>query len=323
VLAIPAHRRWLFGWPLWAGAALAAAAVAPVLAWNAAHGWASILKQGTRGGEVPPLRALQFIAELLAGQLALATPVIAVLCAAGTLAAIRAASRARPGLLLVATLAAIPAAVFLLHALGGRVQANWPGLAYPAAAIAAAALGGGWRRWVRPGVALGLCITAAAWLQATLAPLPLPPRLDPALLRLAGWEALAGDIAAAARQEGATVVASTSYGHAALLARLLPPDLAVVGLEGRWALFRLPDARPALAGRPLLVLHSARRDEQLHTDALADIRQVATLVRGRHGMAAEGFRLYRATGRLGEQPAALMPRLVDIRPPAPLREPAP
>ena len=322
VLAIPAHRRWLLSWPLWAGAALAAAVVAPVLAWNATHGWASILKQGARGGEGPPLRALQFLAELVAGQLALATPVIAVLCAAGLLAALRRGARDRPGWVLLAGLSGMPAVVFTLHALGERVQANWPGIAYPAACIAAAAivptLAVRWQRWVRPGLALGLAITAATWAQATLAPLPLPPPLDPTLLRLAGWNALAADIAATARREGITIVATTNYGHAALLARLLPPDIAVVGLEGRWALFRLPDARPVLAGRPLLLLHSARRDERLHTDALATPQQIATLTRGRDGMAAEQFRLYRATGRQGEQPAALMPR-----PHAPLREARP
>ena len=322
VLAIPAHRRWLFSWPLWAGAALAAAIVAPVLAWNAAHGWASILKQGARGGEVPPLRALQFLAELAGSQLALATPVIAVLCAAGILAAIRRGTRDQPGWVLIAGLSAMPAVVFTLHALGERVQGNWPGIAYPAACIAAAGLfptlAERWRSWLRPGLALGLAMTAATWTQATLAPLALPRPLDPTLLRLAGWEALASDIAAIARQQGIGIVASTNYGHAALLARLLPPDIAVVGMEGRWALFRLPDARPAIAGHPLLLLHSARRDERLHTDDLTAPQQVATLTRARHGMAAEQFRLYRATGRQGEQPAALMPR-----PHAPLREPRP
>lgn len=316
VLAVPAHRRWLLGWQLWAGAAIAAAVVAPVLAWNAAHGWASILKQGARGGEVPPLHALQFLAELVAGQAALATPIVAVLCAAGVLAAICRASGTQPGWMLLAGLSAVPAAVFALHTLGARVQANWPGIAYPAAAIAAAAIAAGWQGWIRPGLALGFGMTAATWLQATLAPLPLPARLDPTLLRLAGWEALAADIAAIARREGIAAVASTNYGHAALLARLLPPDLQVVGMEGRWALFRLPDARPAIDGRPMLLLHSARRDERLHTDALAAPRQVATLTRGRRGLAAEEFRLYRGTGRHGEKPAALMPRPLR-RDPAP------
>jgi hypothetical protein len=161
-------------------------------------------------------------------------------------------------------------------------------------------------------------MTAATWTQATLAPLALPRPLDPTLLRLAGWEALASDIAATARQQGIGIVATTNYGHAALLARLLPPDIVVVGMEGRWALFRLPDARPAIAGRPLLLLHSARRDERLGTDDIVAPQQVATLTRARNGMAAEQFRLYRAIGRQGEQPAALMPR-----PHASLRESRP
>lgn len=318
VLAVPSHRRWLSGWPLWAGAALAAVIVAPVLAWNAQHAWAGILKQSGRGGDAPPLRTLQFLAELLAGQAMLATPVVFALCMAGTTAALRRFSGTQPAWLLLAGLSAIPAVVFTLHVLGERVQGNWPAIAYPAACIAAGALADRWRRWLRPALALGFGLTAATWLQATLAPLPLPMRLDPSLLRLAGWPALAAEITAAARREGVSIVATNNYGHAALLARLLPPDLQVVGMEGRWALFRLPDARPILAGRPLLLLHSTRRDNDLGTDDVADPQPVATLTRGRNGMAAEVFRLYRATGRHGAQPAALMPR-----PHAPLREPAP
>lgn len=318
VLVVPAHRAWLRRWQLWAGAAIAGAIVAPVLAWNALHGWASILKQGSRGGDVPPLRALQFLVELAGGQLALATPVIAMLCAAGIVAAIRRFGPSQPGWVLLAGLSAIPAAVVTLHALGERVQANWPAIAYPAACIAAVALADRWRRWLRPGLALGFGLTAATWLQATLAPLPLPLRLDPTLLRLAGWPALAAEITATARHEGVSIVATNNYGHAALLARLLPPDIAVAGLEGRWSLFRLPDARPALAGHTLLLLHSTRRDDDLGTDGVAGPQLVATVTRGRNGMAAEEFRLYRATGRHGAQPAALMPR-----PLAPLRETAP
>ena len=51
--------------------------------WNAAHGWASLLRQGGRVGDWQPERAPQFLAELLGGQIGLATPLVFLLCAGG------------------------------------------------------------------------------------------------------------------------------------------------------------------------------------------------------------------------------------------------
>jgi 4-amino-4-deoxy-L-arabinose transferase-like glycosyltransferase len=308
VLAVPVLRAWVLRWQVWVAAGLGLAAVAPVLAWNAAHGWVSLIKQASRGGEASWARAAQFQAELVGGQLGLVTPVIAVLCAAGVVLAVRLAWRREAGWLLLAGLTALPAAVFVVQAMGARVQANWPGIVYPAACIAAAGLGAGWHRWVRPGVALGLAMTGIAYVQATLAPVALPMRLDPTLLRLGGWQALADEVAAAARREGVRFVASDNYGHAALMARLLPADIVVVGLEDRWALFRLPDARAGLDGAPGLLLRSARRDDRPDLHNWAELGPPALLARSRGGMTAEGFRLYRGTFRAGTQPAALLPR---------------
>ncbi len=79
----PEGRRWLrTPWP-WAGGALAALCFAPVLWWNAGHGWASFAKQGGRTGDWRPAEALGHVAELLGSQLGLGTPGVAVLCAAG------------------------------------------------------------------------------------------------------------------------------------------------------------------------------------------------------------------------------------------------
>ncbi len=306
--ASPGPRAWLRRWQPWAAAGLAVALVAPVLAWNAAHDWVSLIKQASRGGEATLARAVQFQGELLGGQLGLATPGIAVLCAVGVGLALRGTWRREPGWVLLAGLSAVPAVVFVVQAMGARVQANWPGILYPAACIAAAGLGGRWPGWVRPGVVLGAALTAITYVQATLAPVALPMRLDPTLLRLGGWQTLADEVAAAARREGAGFVASDNYGHAALLARLLPADIVVVGLEDRWALFRLPDARTALDGRPGLLLRSARRDDRPDLRDWAMLEPLAMIARARNGMTAEGFRMYRGTFRQGDQPAALLPR---------------
>ena len=81
--AVPDARAWLRHWQLWAGGALALASFAPVLAWNAAHGWASLAKQAGRAGDWQPVRALGYLAELAGGQVGLATPGIAWVFGAG------------------------------------------------------------------------------------------------------------------------------------------------------------------------------------------------------------------------------------------------
>ena len=105
-----------------------------------------------------------------------------------------------PGWTLLAMLTLPPALVFLQHALGDRVQGNWPAIIYPAAAVAASGLSGRlWSRLTFPAVALGAVVTAAVYAQATLSLMPLSPRLDPTVRMLAGWPALGSSVAEAAR----------------------------------------------------------------------------------------------------------------------------
>lgn len=288
-LLAPAMRRWLRSpWP-WAGGALAAALFAPVVVWNAAHGWASFAKQGGRIGDQGPGAALRFLGELVGGQAGLATPLVFALCVAGTVTAVQ---RVRdPAWALLAALTVPGAALFLQHALGDRVQGNWPAILYPAACVAAAGLGG----WLwRPAAALGLALSALVYLQAAAAPFALPRRLDITLVRMAGWERLAHD-AGRLRAPGDGFVAAESYGLAALLA-FHGPAVPVLGAEDRWALFDLP----AFAGHPpgLLVL-STRRTEPPDPALWRSSEQVGELVRARGGVTAETYRVYRVVPRDG------------------------
>ena len=308
LLASPKLRPWLRCWQPWAAAAIAAVIFSPVLAWNAEHDWASFAKQGARAADWDPARAVQFVTELLGGQIGLGTPLVALLCAAGMGLAWRRAWSQNPEWLLIALSAWIPAVVFLQHALGDRVQANWPAIIFPTAALAATSLGTAWRRLVPAAIATGFAITATVWIQAAAAPLRLPMRLDPTLLRVGGWADLARDIEATARTEGASFVAVDNYGQAALLARLLPPNEAVLGAEGRWSLFNLPDAAPIILGRTGILVRSARRDDAPDDRRWADVTRLAPLSRARGGMTAEDFRLYRVTGRAGAGTIAVMPR---------------
>ncbi len=305
LLAVPALRPWLGRWQVWTGAALALALFAPVLGWNAAHGWASFVRQGGRAADWRPARAAQFLGELLAGQLGLATPLLGALFAAGMVAAARQGWRRDPAWLLLAAFSLLPAAVVVQHASGDRVQANWPAVCFPAAAIAAAGMRAS--RWRAPAVALGAAITVLVWVQGIAAPVAVPRRLDPTLIRLGGWPALAAQVAAAADAEHAAFVAVDDYGLAATMARLLPARLAVLGVDPRWAYFRRPSGDAAMVGRHGILLRSARRSDAPAASDWTRVTLEGEPTRGRDGVLAETYRLYRVVGRSGAEPSALLP----------------
>ena len=183
-------------WP-WLGALLALAISSPSLLWEARHGWASIRFQlghglAARGAPEPFL-------HFLGGQLAAAGPVALVL---GALFLARArtpqAKRVAAGVL-------VPLAVTAWAALRGKVEANWPALAYPALAAAAAA----WLVRRRPATRQALVGASAALSLALLAVFAAEqrrPRLlagTAAIERFHGWK----DTAAAARRLAASACA--------------------------------------------------------------------------------------------------------------------
>ncbi len=286
IVLVPQARVWLKRWEFWAAAALACACVAPVVAWNAAHGWASFAKQGGRAGDWDPARALRFLGELVGGQVGLVTPGVFALCCVGVWHACRRALAREPVWTLLACVTVLPSAVFAEHALGGRVQANWPSVILPGAVLAAA--GAGLRFW-RSACALGAAMTAAIFIQATLAPLALPRAWDFTLIRLAGWSDLAGETYVAAGDIHADYVVADEYGLASELAfRLHQP---VVGLEPRWAYFGLSPA--AIAGRTGLLVRSFRDAGEPDRHLWSEAVLIGTRVRGRHGVEAERYGLYR------------------------------
>lgn len=252
LLVTPAMRPWLRRPGPWFGLALALLVFAPVVLWNADHDWAGFLRQGTRVTSWHAGRAAQFLGELIGGQAGLATPGIWLLSLGGMAAAATRFWRDRdPGWTLLACLT-LPAALYMVwHAMGARVQGNWPAIIYPATLIAAAGLvvGGGlpgpWSRLFRPSVALGLAICGLTYLQAATNLFPLPVRVDPIALRLADWDRVRDHVAEQAQRTGATFVASDQYALAATLAWILPQGVTVFGIEDRWRLFNLPRGHPA------------------------------------------------------------------------------
>jgi 4-amino-4-deoxy-L-arabinose transferase-like glycosyltransferase len=310
----PKMRPWLRRWEPWAAACIVLLLFSPVVIWNAAHAWVSFSRQGGRAADWNPARAMQFLAEFVAGQAGLLTPLLALLIGAGIVQAARRWPERGPGWLLLAALTVIPLVVFVQHALGDRVQANWPAVVYPAAAIAAAGLSPRWLRLMWPGIALGLALTVVVWVQSIAAPFALPAFWDPTLSRLAGWRELAASVESARQQAGADFVAAENYGHAAMLARLLPAEVPVLGVDPRWAMFRLPDGRSLTAGRVGLLVQSVRREGTPDPADWATITPFGTVLRQRNGVTAEEYRLYRVIGRAGAEPVAVMPRRVEEKP---------
>ena len=308
LMTVPAMRPWLVRPAPWLAALIALLIFAPVLLWNVANGGASFLKQGGRLGDFVSGRAWQFEAELIGGQIGLASPLIWLLCVAGLWAALRGlagknADRRGAALVLATTLPA--ALIFLIHALGDRVQGNWPAILYPGAALAAGALtglGGRPARLLRPAVILGAVFTLAIYAQALWGVLPIPPARDPTALQMAGWRSLSAAVAGAAQRAGRPCVTATNYGMASELAFYAPPGLRVIAAGPRWGFFRLPVG--GCAGKGMLL----RRVAEPRADAPPDMVQLAR----RHGMAG-GERAIIAHYTLAPEiadplPAAVLPR---------------
>jgi 4-amino-4-deoxy-L-arabinose transferase-like glycosyltransferase len=222
-------------WP-WAAILLAFLIFAPNIYWNATHHWASYLKQGSRVTGFDAARSLQVLAEFVASQIALATPLIFGLAAFGLWRL--GDTHTSPAHLLV-WLTVVPGVVFLEHVLSDRVQGNWAAIMYPSACLAAASLPmATLRRWLNPALALGFLLSALAYAQALAAPFPIPTRADTTALQLSGWPGLATAAAASAP----AFLTSDDYATAAALAYYAPKTTTVAGFAPRWNLLFTPAA---------------------------------------------------------------------------------
>lgn len=295
---------WWRDWRLYAGGALAGLVFLPVVLWNAAHEWASFLKQGGRAGADEGGFTLRYLGELLGGQVGLATPLVFLLCVAGVAVAARRWWRGDAAAGLLAALVLPSAALFLWQATGSRVQGNWPAILYPAACLAAAAFTPPrLLPWRRPAVVLGAVLTLAIYIQAAFAPLPLGRRQDPTLARMGGWPELAASVEAERLTQGARFVAAEEYGLASQLALHLPPGVPVIALNPRWALFNLPRPESGVTG---LLVQSERRDSAPDWPEAEPAGR--SISRSRRGIEAERYRVFRVETRPDLPPTAVLPR---------------
>jgi hypothetical protein len=293
VLLVPAVRFWLRRWQPWAACAIGFLLFAPVLAWNAEHGWAGFIRQGGRVEDWHPSRTLGFLAELIGGQIGLATPLIWALCMAGLwVAGWQAVQRRSPEWSLLAALSVPPVLMFLQHVSGDRVQGNWPAIIYPALVGAAGGLAVR-RSFLIGAVALGFAITGLAYVQASTGLIPLPPRFDPITMRLAGWDGLARQVGMFRDSTGAAYVAADGYALASELAWWLPSGARVAGADERWTLTTLPAVR--IAGQVGLLVRDDRRADPPDPGMWKDVERIGTVTRG--VVAGGAFSVYRVTSR--------------------------
>ncbi|PYD77113.1 4-amino-4-deoxy-L-arabinose transferase [Novacetimonas pomaceti] len=275
-----AGRAWLRRPAPWLAAGLFLLVISPVLWWNATHHWASLLRQGGRMGDWQAGRAMQFIGELVGGQAGLATPGIFLFFAGGMAWMLRHARRV-PACGLLSWMVLVPTVVFVVHALGDRVQANWPVILYPMLAVAAAQLA--WKWW-KGAVALGAVLCVLIFVQAAFEPLPLSAHTDVALRQMGGWPQLAAQVDAIAMPDD--FVTACDYGTASELA-LYMPQRTVVGIEPRWALFNLPHA---IRGEGIMVCNPRRTFDPRF---FAQVSRVGTLRRHGRIRDAEMLDVYR------------------------------
>lgn len=220
---------------LWGGALLTILIFSPVMIWNSQHQWISFLKQGGRTTDWNPSRALQFLSELLGGQIGLSTPVIFICFCIGLFYLTRTIwqRKCNSGAFLLWLMIVLPVCVFIQHAIGDRVQANWVGLLYPVLAIIAGIYVS---NWLKTAIIVGFSMVTLVYIQAVFAIIPLPAKKDMLLKQLGGWRELAQAVNHAVPLDH--IIISDNYGLASELQFYLPHrQITVIG--NRWKYFNL------------------------------------------------------------------------------------
>jgi 4-amino-4-deoxy-L-arabinose transferase-like glycosyltransferase len=269
LITSPDHRRWLRRPEPYIAAALALLIFAPVVVWNARHGWASFAFQGERAEGLHP-HPFAPVTTLL-GEALFVLPWIWLPMMIVWIAAIRRGPRQWEGWLL-SCLAAPPIVVFALIAgwSGQRVLFHWaaPGylMLFPLLGQAVAQRID--RRWVRRTIAgtaglilLTLTIIGSQlqldWLGGNLA---LLMRKDPTAEGV-DWTSLRRDLVASGALAPGSVVGVPDWRDAGKIAYGLGPDVTVLCLNRDARQFGLAWPVRNFVGRPVLLLlpeHASR-----------------------------------------------------------------
>jgi 4-amino-4-deoxy-L-arabinose transferase-like glycosyltransferase len=301
------ERHWfLTFWP-YLGAAVALLMFAPVVLWNAEHGWISFAKQFGRLEQSG--LTLRFFVEFLGAQLALATPFIAILGVAGVAALLRSRETMQSVTALLPALMAPAAIYFAWHALHDRVQGNWPSFLYPAFALAAAAAclrieqtpASAFlrvsRRIALPFASVMLAIVYAQALWGIV-----PKVRDPVSRLLAvGMGPVAAEIDRLRSQTQARAVLTTGYALTGWLSFYLPSHPPVVQINERLRYLDEPEPPQHLFQGPLLYVTEPRNDQSaLLAMRFARIVRLADVARTRNGATIDRYSVYSVSGLKGE-----------------------
>lgn len=229
-------RRYLKTKELWGGVILTGIIFSPVIIWNSNHQWISFLKQGGRTTDWNPSRALQFLSELLGGQIGLSTPVIFICFCIGLFYLTRSVWQRKcdAGSFLLWLMVILPVCVFIQHAIGDRVQANWVGLLYPVLVIITGIYV---NRYFKTALVIGFSMVSLVYVQALFAVVPLPAKKDMLLKQLGGWKEFAQAVNHAVPMD--RMIISDNYGLASEL-RFYLPHRQIMVIGERWKYFNLP-----------------------------------------------------------------------------------
>lgn len=301
------HRHWLRAPGPWLGTFVALAMFAPVVWWNAAHGWASFAFQGGRAAPAAGIHLGTFLANI-GGQLAWVLPWVFVPLAASAWRALRAGPRDDARWLLLC-LAAGPIVVFTLVSLRGDVGLpHWqaPGwlFVFPmlGAAVAARMATGDRRatRWLRAtawgyvGLITFLGTHASTGWLARLAPSAFE-RGDPTA-DLVTWSRLRVALMDAEFDPDTDFIAATSWIQAGKAAVGAGPGVRVVCLCADPHHFEYVNPQSAFLGRDAIIVHKVRAGDDVPSrfakqfESIEPAGEFAVTRRRQEVMAVELFR---------------------------------
>jgi 4-amino-4-deoxy-L-arabinose transferase-like glycosyltransferase len=299
LLAIPANRRWLRCWQLYAGGFIALLLFLPVIVWNIEYDWASFSKQFGRVATSGRF-SLKWQLELWGAMLLLVSPVLAWLAMQGIGWSIRGAALTRDWASALLVFAVAPILLyFVIHAFHGRVQANWLAPIYPFLAIAAAFAtkerSGGERRMriAYAGGAAASIISALIYGHA-VSPLVIRADLKEPTHQLRGWAELSEAVAGLARSSGAKWIATSSYATTGQLAFRLDRVLPVIQISERIRYVHLPNPDRTIIDSPALYVELDRRAKpDLLKEKFRSATPLGTLERKYNGVVLARYQVYR------------------------------
>ncbi len=310
MIASAEGRRWILRPEPYIGAVIAILIIAPVVAWNYAHDWASFAKQAEHSIKDKPANALLSVAEFFGGQAGLATPLIFLFCLFGSgYALVRGLKRGDARWLLLGAMTAPILAFFFIHAANQKIQPNWPGFVYPAAILAAVhafralSAGQGVPRWLGAAFRLapwiGIAFTLVAFVQLGLGLLPINAKKDPTS-RLKGWSELGGNIERLERDYRAGMLLTDRYAITGELAFYGAGSSGVAQINERIRYVNLPPPDElTLRNAPALLILRAGGDATLAASFFEDTRRIATLTREAGFHPRDSYDVYLVNGYRG------------------------